>query len=78
MMDYDGENARQITHDRSLALSPTWAPWGNEISFTTFKRGNPDLYLFDMTRGASYPFSTPTLAAARRILSRWSSSSRQR
>jgi TolB protein len=57
-MDYDGENARQVTHDRSLALSPTWAPWGTEIAFTTFKRGNPDLYLFDLTRGASYPFST--------------------
>jgi TolB protein len=58
MMDYDGENARQITHDRSLALSPTFAPWGSEVAFTTFKRGNPDLYLFDMGRGASYPFST--------------------
>ncbi len=58
MMDYDGENQRQVTHDRSLALSPSWAPWGTELAFTTFKRGNPDLYLFDMTRGASYPFST--------------------
>jgi len=58
MMDYDGENPRQVTHDRSLSLSPTWAPWGTEIAFTTFKRGNPDLYLFDLTRGASYPFST--------------------
>ncbi len=58
MMDYDGENRRQVTHDRSLALSPTWAPWGTELAFTTFKRGNPDLYLFDLTRGASYPFST--------------------
>ena len=58
VMDYDGQNQRQITHDRSLALSPTWAPWGSELAFTTFKRGNPDLYLFDMIRGASYPFST--------------------
>jgi TolB protein len=58
MMDYDGENQHQVTHDRSLALSPAWAPWGSEIAFTTFKRGNPDLYLFDTTRGASYPFST--------------------
>ena len=58
MMDYDGENRRQVTHDRSLALSPAWAPWGTEIAFTTFKRGNPDLYLFDLGRGASYPFST--------------------
>ncbi len=56
--DYDGQNARQLTHDRSLALSPAWAPWGSEIAFTTFKRGNPDLYLFDQVRGASYPFST--------------------
>ena len=58
MMDYDGENRRQITHDRSLALSPSWAPWGSELAFTTFKRGNPDLYLFDLNRGASSPFST--------------------
>lgn len=56
--DYDGENARQLTHDQSLALSPAWAPWGTEIAFTTFKRGNPDLYLFDFSRVASYPFST--------------------
>ncbi len=56
--DYDGENARQLTHDHSIALSPAWAPWGTEIAFTTFKRGNPDIYLFDLRRGASYPFST--------------------
>jgi TolB protein len=56
--DYDGENARQLTHDRSIALSPAWAPWGSEVAFTTYKRGNPDLYLFDFSRGASYPFST--------------------
>jgi TolB protein len=58
VMDYDGQNQRQLTHDHSLALSPAWAPWGTELAFTTFKRGNPDLYLFDLRRGASYPFST--------------------
>ena len=56
--DYDGENAYQLTHDRSIALSPAWAPWGTEVAYTTFRRGNPDLYLFDLKRGASYPFST--------------------
>ena len=56
--DYDGENAYQLTHDQSIDLSPAWAPWGSEVAYTTFKRGNPDLYLFDLTRGASYPFST--------------------
>lgn len=58
VMDYDGANPYQLTHDRSIALSPAWAPWGTEIAFTTYKRGNPDLYLFDFHRGASYPFST--------------------
>lgn len=58
LSDYDGEGAAQLTHDGSLALSPAWAPWGTEICFTTYKRGNPDLYLFDLTRGGSYPFST--------------------
>jgi TolB protein len=57
VMDYDGMNPYQLTHDRSIALSPTWAPWGSELCFTTYKRGNPDLYLFDLRRGASYPFS---------------------
>lgn len=56
--DYDGADARQLTHDHSIDLSPAWAPWGTEICFTSYKRGNPDLYLFDMRRGASYPFST--------------------
>jgi TolB protein len=27
VMDYDGSNQRQLTHDGSLALSPAWAPW---------------------------------------------------
>ncbi len=58
VMDYDGMNPYQLTHDRSMALSPAWAPWGTELAFTTYKRGNPDLYLFDLRRGASYPFST--------------------
>lgn len=58
VMDYDGMTPYQLTHDRTLALSPTWAPWGTELAFTTYKRGNPDLYLFDLKRGASYPFST--------------------
>ncbi len=58
LADYDGEGAVQLTHDHSIALSPAWAPWGSEICFTTYKRGNPDLYLFDLRRGASYPFST--------------------
>jgi len=58
VMDYDGMNPYQLTHDRSIALSPAWAPWGTELVFTTYKRGNPDLYLFDLKRGASYPFST--------------------
>ena len=67
IMDYDGMNPYQLTHDRSLALSPSWAPWGSEVAFTTFKRGNPDLYLFDLKRGRSYPFSTrpgPNIAPA--------------
>jgi TolB protein len=58
VMDYDGMNPSQLTHDRSIALSPAWAPWGTELAFTTYKRGNPDIYLFDLRRGASYPFST--------------------
>ena len=37
---------RQLTHDRRPRALSRLGPVGTEIAFTTFKRGNPDLYLF--------------------------------
>jgi len=58
VMDFDGQNIKQLTRDRNFALSPSWAPDGKRMLFTSFKpavRGgplNPNLYLFDFSTGA--------------------------
>ena len=54
IMDFDGQNIRQLTRDRNFALSPSWAPDGRRLLFTSYKpavRGgmlNPNLYLYDI------------------------------
>ncbi len=57
MMDFDGENVRPLTQDRNFALSPSWAPDGKRIIFTSYKPAvkggfvNPNLYLYDLISG---------------------------
>jgi TolB protein len=46
--DFDGSNIRQLTNDRSMALSPTWSADGKQISFVGYKGGNPDIYTIDL------------------------------
>jgi TolB protein len=38
-MDADGANAQPLTHDGSIAQSPSWAPDGSLIVFTSFRGG---------------------------------------
>ncbi|HTZ75615.1 MAG TPA: hypothetical protein VMB47_16965 [Candidatus Aquilonibacter sp.] len=37
VMDYDGANAHQLTHLRSIALTPRWSPDANRIAFTCYE-----------------------------------------
>jgi len=46
--DYDGYAPRRITNSRSLVFSPDWSPGGDKITYTSYKNGNPDLYMFDI------------------------------
>ncbi|OIO07493.1 MAG: hypothetical protein AUJ52_10300 [Elusimicrobia bacterium CG1_02_63_36] len=57
VMDYDGENARQLTRNRSINLFPRWRPDGKALAFTSYKDGNPDLFLYDLERGKITPLS---------------------
>ncbi len=50
LMDYDGHNSYQLTHDKSIALSPAWSPDGNRIVFTSYKDYNPDVYMIDLKK----------------------------
>jgi TolB protein len=36
VMDYDGANERQLTHLRSIALTPRWSPDSTRIAFTCY------------------------------------------
>jgi TolB protein len=54
IMDFDGEKVRQITRDGNFALSPSWAPDGKRIVFTSYKPAvkggfnNPNLYSYNI------------------------------
>jgi len=52
-MDMDGENQRQLTHHKSISLSPAWSPSGNEIAYSSYAGGgNPEIHILS-TRGES-------------------------
>ncbi len=48
--DFDGNNPRQITNDKSIALSPSWSFDGQWIAYTSYARGNPDIFIRHLTR----------------------------
>jgi TolB protein len=37
VMDWDGANVRQLTADKSIALSPSWSPDGSLLLFTSYR-----------------------------------------
>lgn len=45
LCDFDGSNVRQITAEPAIHLSPSWNPSGTELLYTSYQKGNPDLYL---------------------------------
>jgi TolB protein len=60
LMDWDGRNVTQLTHHKSIILSPRVSPDGTKVVFTSYKMGNPDLFIKDLRTGeerriSSYP-----------------------
>jgi TolB protein len=48
--DILGEEMRQVTMHRELAVSPRFSPDGRQLAYTTYHRGNPDLYITDLSQ----------------------------
>ncbi len=48
--DILGEDIRQVTHHRSLAVSPRFSPDGTQLLYTSYHRGNPNLYITDLSQ----------------------------
>ncbi len=43
--DYDGANARRITTNRQLNITPSWSPDARAIAYTSYRRGYPDIFV---------------------------------
>ncbi len=56
IMDYDGANIKQLTEDKSIATMPKWSYDGKKVFYTTYKKGNPDVYCIDIATGKKTPF----------------------
>jgi TolB protein len=51
IVDFDGHGRRGITSNGSINLKPIWNHTGTELSFTSYREGNPDLYVADLSQG---------------------------
>jgi len=58
VMDADGARATQMTRDRSIAQSPSWAPDGSLILFTSYRSGSGTrIYVMPGAGGKVYQVS---------------------
>jgi len=57
IMDWDGRNLLPLTRNGSINLDPDFSPDGREIIFTSYKRGNPDLYKRALSSTVEIPVS---------------------
>ncbi len=51
--DILGRHPRQITRHRALCVSPRFTPDGNFLTYSTYHRGNQDLYITDLRQNSS-------------------------
>jgi TolB protein len=51
VMDWDGANLQQLTR-ASQNILPSWNPNGQEVAFTSYLKGNPDLYAVPLSGGS--------------------------
>jgi TolB protein len=51
VMDYDGSTPMAITGNQSINLSPRWSPDGRLIAYTSYRNGNPDIFVLNFDSG---------------------------
>lgn len=44
----DGSGLRQITNNGSINMSPSWAPDGSKLTYTSFRDGKADIFVYNM------------------------------
>jgi TolB protein len=50
--DYDGFNLKQLTTDRAIVAAPCWVPGRRMLLYTSYMKGNPDIYRHDLGSGS--------------------------
>jgi len=49
--DYDGENQRRLTANRTLNITPRWSPDARAIAFTSYRRGGANIFISNIFEG---------------------------
>ncbi|HZI33838.1 MAG TPA: LpqB family beta-propeller domain-containing protein [Candidatus Binatia bacterium] len=49
--DFDGYNAQAITSDNAIVAKPAWVPGRLALYYTSYARGNPDIFYHDLSTG---------------------------
>ena len=52
IMDYDGYGARTLISDGGLNLAPALSPNGTFLAYTSYRSGNPNMYIKNLLTGA--------------------------
>jgi TolB protein len=55
--DYDGHNAILVTQDHTITRDPAWVPGRRVLYYTSYKAGNPDVYVHDLQSGTRRAFA---------------------
>jgi len=57
LIDFDGENLRPVTQNKSINILPRWTLDGKRLLYTSYMKRNPDLYAIDLESGKNYRIS---------------------
>jgi TolB protein len=55
--DFDGHNAQGVTHDNTIVAAPAWVPGRFALCYTSYHRGNPDIFRHDLSTGQRDPIA---------------------
>src|SRR5277367_6842848 len=55
--DFDGYNARVLTHDGTLVAGPCWMPGGRELLYTSWTGGGEEILSHNLSTGARRVFA---------------------
>jgi len=53
--DFDGNGAQAVTTDRAIVAKPAWVPGRLALYYTSYARGNPDIFYHNLSNGQRKP-----------------------